>query len=167
MPVLLHNFLMAARENGISQSRFRRDGRAIAASFIRAVETYDYDGVLVDVSTAMLAGALGVPVDFPEDLPARCKGPLIPSLEAVPDLPPPDIAGSFEIETAAGGGPPPESPFRERDRRARQRRPVPLFAGLDGPGLGPLDDGPRRRRAGANLEPSSITAPPPPANSWT
>ncbi len=25
VPVLLHNFLMAARENGIPQSRFRRD----------------------------------------------------------------------------------------------------------------------------------------------
>ena len=100
VPVLLHNFLMAARENGVPQSRFRRDGRAVAASFIRAVETYDYDGVLVDVSTAMLAGALGVPVDYPEDQPARCKGPLIPSLEAVPDLPPPDVSGFFEIEAA-------------------------------------------------------------------
>jgi uroporphyrinogen decarboxylase len=100
VPVLLHNFLMAARENGIPQSRFRRDGRAIAASLIRAVETYDYDGVLIDVSTAMLAGALGVPVDFPEDQPARCKGPLIPSLDAVPDLPPVGIGGYFEIEAA-------------------------------------------------------------------
>ena len=100
VPVLLHNFLMAARENGVPQSRFRRDGRAIAASLIRAVETYDYDGVLIDVSTAMLAGALGVPVDFPEDQPARCKGPLIDSLEAVPDLPPPAVAGYFEIEAA-------------------------------------------------------------------
>ena len=100
VPVLLHNFLMAARENGVPQSRFRRDGRAIAESFILAVETYDYDGVLVDVSTAMLAGALGVSIDFPEDQPARCKGPLIASLEAVPDLPPADIAGYFEIEAA-------------------------------------------------------------------
>ncbi|MCX6560924.1 MAG: uroporphyrinogen decarboxylase family protein [Candidatus Aminicenantes bacterium] len=99
-PVMLHNFLMAARENGLTMARFRRDGRAVAASFIRAVETYSTDGILVDVSTAMLAGALGVPVDLPEDLPARCKGPLIASLEAVPDLQPPDIAGYFEIETA-------------------------------------------------------------------
>jgi uroporphyrinogen decarboxylase len=99
-PVMLHNFLMAARESGLTMARFRSDGRAIAAAFIRAVETYDYDGILVDVSTAMLAGALGVPVDRPEDLPARCRGPLIPSLEAVPDLPPADIAGYSEIEAA-------------------------------------------------------------------
>jgi MtaA/CmuA family methyltransferase len=100
VPVLLHNFLMAARENGVPQARFRCDGRAIADSFIRSVETYGYDGVLVDVSTAMLAGALGVPVDYPEDQPARCRGPLVSSLEAVPDLPPPDIAGHFEIRAA-------------------------------------------------------------------
>jgi uroporphyrinogen decarboxylase len=100
VPILLHNFLMAAREYGVPQSRFRRDGRAIADSLIRAVETYGYDGVLIDVSTAMLAGALGVPVDFPEDQPARCQGPLISNLEAVPDLPPADIAGHFEIEAA-------------------------------------------------------------------
>jgi uroporphyrinogen decarboxylase len=100
IPVLLHNFLMAARENGVALSEYRRDGRIMAECFIRAVETYDYDGVLVDVSTAMLAAALGVPVDYPDDQPARCLGPLLPSLVAAPDLPPPDISRSFEIEAA-------------------------------------------------------------------
>jgi hypothetical protein len=37
VPIMLHNFLMAARENGVSMSRYRQDGRAIA-EFIRAVE---------------------------------------------------------------------------------------------------------------------------------
>ena len=67
VPVMLHNFLMAAREAGFTQRRFRDDPAAIAASFVRAVETYDYDGVLVDVDTVTLAEALGVKVDHPEN----------------------------------------------------------------------------------------------------
>jgi len=99
-PVMLHNFLMAAREAGLPMARFRRDGRAAAECFIRAVETYGYDGVLVDVSTAMLAEALGVPIDRPEDLPSRCRAPLLDRLEDVRRLPPPSLAGGREIETA-------------------------------------------------------------------
>lgn len=93
VPVMLHNFLMAAREAGFSQRRFRDDPAAIAASFIRAVETYAYDGVLVDVDTVTVAEALGVAVDHPDDQPARWLAPAIASLEAVKDLPPPDIGG--------------------------------------------------------------------------
>jgi len=92
VPVMLHNFPMAAREAGYTQRRFRGDPRAIAHSFIRAVETYDYDGVVVDVDTALLAEAVGVPVDHPEDEPARCIGGCLTSLDRVPDLRPPDLA---------------------------------------------------------------------------
>ena len=61
VPVMLHNFLMAAREAGHSQRRFRENPAAIAGSFIQAVETYGYDGVVVDVDTVTVAEALGVP----------------------------------------------------------------------------------------------------------
>jgi len=88
VPVMLHNFLMAAREAGVPMSEFRRSGRAIARSFIRAVETYGYDGVLVDVDTVMLAGAAGVPVDLPEDMPARSHGSLLARLDDVADSSP-------------------------------------------------------------------------------
>jgi uroporphyrinogen decarboxylase len=98
VPVMLHNFLMAAREAGFSQRRFREDPAAIAGSFIRAVETYDYDGILVDVDTVTVAEALGVCVDRPEDQPARWSGPRIASLAEVRDLPPPDIGGHPRIE---------------------------------------------------------------------
>jgi uroporphyrinogen decarboxylase len=91
IPVMLHNFLMAAREAGFTQRRFREDPAAVAESFIRAVETYGYDGVLVDVDTVTLAGVLGVKVDLPEDQPARWAGPAITSLAAARDLPPPDV----------------------------------------------------------------------------
>jgi uroporphyrinogen decarboxylase len=98
IPVMLHNFLMAAREAGISQRQYREDPNQIARALIRAVETYDYDAVLVDVDTATLAGAVGVPVDFPEDDPARCEGGCLPDLAAVRDLPPPDIAANPRVQ---------------------------------------------------------------------
>jgi len=91
MPIMLHNFMMAAREAGISIEQYRSDPRQIARSFIESIERYRYDGILVDVDTATLAGAVGVPVDFPEDTPARCCGPLLRTLEAVVDLAPVDI----------------------------------------------------------------------------
>jgi MtaA/CmuA family methyltransferase len=91
VPIMLHNFLMASREAGISQRRFRDNPATIAHSFIRAVEVYGYDGVLIDVDTVTVAEALGVKVDLPEDQPARWAGPRMASLAEVRDLPPPDI----------------------------------------------------------------------------
>jgi len=98
VPVMLHNFLLAAREAGFSQRRFREDPAAIAESFIRAVETYGYDGVLVDVDTVTLAEALGVWVDHPEDQPARPNGPGIARLAEVRDLPPPDVGSHPRVQ---------------------------------------------------------------------
>ncbi len=97
IPVMLHNFLMAAREAGITQRQYREDPAQIARAFIQAVETYDYDAICVDVDTATLAGAVGVPVDFPSDDPARCEGGCLPELAAVRDLPPPDIAADPRV----------------------------------------------------------------------
>lgn len=87
-PVMLHNFLMAAREGGYTQAAFRNDAANIADAFIRAVEKYGYDGVLIDIDTALLAGALGVPVEFPEDLPARCHRGLLHDIGDIGRLPP-------------------------------------------------------------------------------
>ena len=91
VPVMLHNFMMAAREAGHTMKAFREDPAKLAGSFIRSVETYGYDGVLVDVDTATLAGALGVPLELPEDEPALCRGARLASLEEVDDLEPPDV----------------------------------------------------------------------------
>jgi MtaA/CmuA family methyltransferase len=97
VPVMLHNFLMAAREAGHSQRRFRENPAAIAGSFIQAVETYGYDGIVVDVDTVTVAEALGVRADHPEDQPARWAGPAIGALEEVRDLPAPDVAGNLRV----------------------------------------------------------------------
>ncbi len=87
-PVMLHNFMMAAREAGVSMARYRSDPAEIARCHIEAVEKYAYDGVLVDIDTATLAGAAGVPVLFPDDEPAICHGRRLESLEQVHDLGP-------------------------------------------------------------------------------
>jgi uroporphyrinogen decarboxylase len=91
-PIMLHNFMMAAREAGVSMREYRSNPEAIARAFIQAVDKYDYDGIVVDIDTATLAGAVGVPVDFPDDEPARCSGKALANLEAIEDLEPADIS---------------------------------------------------------------------------
>ena len=91
IPIMLHNFMPVAREAGLSMKQYRENPKEIARAFIQSVETYHYDGILVDIDTVTLAGACGVVVDFPENDPARShKGNLsdysdFPSLK-IPDL---------------------------------------------------------------------------------
>ncbi len=99
VPVMLHNFMHAAREAGVSMGRYRRDPRAAAEAHIRSVEKYGHDGIVLDLDTATLAGAIGVPVDLPEDLPGRCREGMIRSLQEVRDLPPPDVGRYFAVQT--------------------------------------------------------------------
>jgi uroporphyrinogen decarboxylase len=91
-PVILHNFMMAAREAGLTMRAFRSDPRQIARAFAESVERYGQDGIMVDIDTATLAAALGVPVAYPEDEPAVCRGALLSSLAEVDGLPAPDVA---------------------------------------------------------------------------
>jgi MtaA/CmuA family methyltransferase len=97
-PVMLHNFMMAAREAGLTMRQYRESPDAIARTFIQSVERYGFDGIVLDIDTATLAGAVGVPVDLPEDLPARCTGARLASLEAVDDLAPPDVLRDARIQ---------------------------------------------------------------------
>ncbi|MBN2023087.1 MAG: uroporphyrinogen decarboxylase family protein [Pirellulales bacterium] len=97
VPVMLHNLLMAVDEAGLTHRRFREDPREIARAFIESVERYGHDGVVVDVDTATLAGAVGVPVDLPEDETARCRGPLLADLAEVESLKPVDLAASWRV----------------------------------------------------------------------
>ncbi len=87
-PIMLHNFMMAAREYGVTMGQFRESPKIIAGAFIAAIENYRYDGVLVDMDTVTLAGAVGVPVDFPQDDPARTDRGCLGSMEDVHRLKP-------------------------------------------------------------------------------
>jgi uroporphyrinogen decarboxylase len=91
VPVMLHNFMMAASEAGVTMTQFRSQPQLLARAVIQAVERYGYDGIMIDVDTVTLAGAAGVPIDFPRDEPARVAGRMLQSLEAAADLPPINI----------------------------------------------------------------------------
>jgi len=92
-PVMLHNFMHAAREAGVTMGQYRRDPAVIARCFVESVERYEYDGIVVDIDTATLAGAVGVPVLFPEEEPAIFHGRRLESLAQARHLDPPDVAG--------------------------------------------------------------------------
>lgn len=99
-PVMIHNFMMAARELGITMAEYRCDPQKIAKAHIQAVEKYRLDGVFLDIDTATTAGALGVPVEYPTDEPARCvwRHPLLGSIDAVGDLPNADVANNHNVQ---------------------------------------------------------------------
>lgn len=98
VPIMLINFMMAAHEYGVTMSQYRSDPEIIAKSLIRSIEKYQFDGIYVDVDTATLAGAVGVPVDFPEDEPARPYGGCLTTLEEVDNLAPVDLKKNRRIQ---------------------------------------------------------------------
>ncbi|HUX94952.1 MAG TPA: uroporphyrinogen decarboxylase family protein [Bacteroidales bacterium] len=95
IPVMLHNFLMAAREHGVTMEQYRNSPKVIAETFISAVEKYQYDGILVDIDTVTLAGAVGVKVDFPVNDAARSHDGNIAELDDVFKLKP-VIVGDYK-----------------------------------------------------------------------
>jgi uroporphyrinogen decarboxylase len=97
VPVMLHNFLMAAHELGINMKAYRNSPRMIADSFIHAVEKYGYDGIVVDVDTVTLAAAAGVPTDYPDEEPARLKGRLLDDIEDVINLGPVEVSKNERV----------------------------------------------------------------------
>ena len=97
-PIMLHNFMLAVKEAGITQKIFRENPVKAANAFIESTEKYDLDGVLIDFDTATLAGAVGVPVDFPEHEPARYHGVAIQSLDEVEKLKKYDIERDERVQ---------------------------------------------------------------------
>jgi uroporphyrinogen decarboxylase len=95
---MLHNFMVAAREAGYTMKQYREDPEIAAKCHIRFVEKYGVDGVLFDVDTALLAGAVGAPVDFPEDEPARTHEIFLNSLDDVHLLADIDISTNPRIQ---------------------------------------------------------------------
>jgi uroporphyrinogen decarboxylase len=91
-PVMLHNFMMAAREAGYSMKVFREEPAKAADAFIQSVEKYDLDGIMIDFDTTLMAGAIGVPVDYPDNEPARIPKGLISSWDQLEEFQEIDIS---------------------------------------------------------------------------
>lgn len=98
VPVMLHNFMMAAREAGMTMEQFRNDPAEMARAFIESVEKYEFDGIMIDVDTVTLAGAAGVPVNFPHDQPAQAAGARLQRIEEVVDLSPVNIRSYHGVQ---------------------------------------------------------------------
>jgi MtaA/CmuA family methyltransferase len=102
-PIMLHNFMLAAEEAGYTMKQYRDDPEIAAKCHIQAVEKYGLDGILFDIDTALLASAIGVPTDYPENEPARCHHGLLNSLDEINKVQEVDIAKSERIQIALEG----------------------------------------------------------------
>lgn len=89
IPVMTHNFLMAAREAGVTMAEYRGSANVMARTLISACQRYDTDGILLDVDTALLASACGADVVYPEDIAAVALDQQPRSIERIID----DLAG--------------------------------------------------------------------------
>lgn len=85
IPVMAHNFLMAAREAGYTQKEFRENPDVMVKAMTEATMKYNLDCVLLDVDTALLASACGADVMYPDDLAAVAKGEQPVPLAELPD----------------------------------------------------------------------------------
>jgi len=81
--MMLHNFMPAAREAGLTMKEFRNDPNNIARTFVDASLKYGLDGILTDVDTALEAHALGAGTEFPDDLPAKVTAPISDQIDEV------------------------------------------------------------------------------------
>ena len=95
---MLHNFMMAAEEAGYSMKAFREDPKKAADAFIQSVEKYDLDGIMIDFDTTLIAGAIGVPVDYPVDEPARIPKGLISSWDEMDKLKEVNLAKNERVQ---------------------------------------------------------------------
>lgn len=96
-PVMVHNFMTAAREAGYTMRAYREDPEIAARCHIQFAEKYGLDGVLFDVDTALTACTIGVPVDYPEDEPARTHEALLESLDDLESLSVPDVTKNERV----------------------------------------------------------------------
>jgi len=83
VPIMLHNFMSAAREAGLTMKLFRNDPNNIARAFVDASLKYGIDGILTDVDTALEAHAMGAKTEFPDDIPAKVTAPISDRIEEV------------------------------------------------------------------------------------
>lgn len=90
--------MMAAKEFGVSMEQYRNNPSVIADVFKASIEKYQYDGILVDIDTSTIAGAVGVKVDFPVNSPARTISGNLMNLEDVNNLKPARVGDYKQIQ---------------------------------------------------------------------
>ena len=102
VPMMLHNFMPAAREYGITMRQYRESGVNIADSHIAMAQKYELDGMWNDIDTCILADVIGVPIDYPEDMPARVTGHIPGGIDGAIDAMDPDkVAKNERVKISA------------------------------------------------------------------
>jgi uroporphyrinogen decarboxylase len=81
---MLHAFQPAAAEAGYTMAEYRSDPKKMAKAHLDFARKYGLDGILLDVDTCILADAVGAPIDYPEDAPARrLHGPMAKDFDSL------------------------------------------------------------------------------------
>jgi uroporphyrinogen decarboxylase len=96
VPLMLHSFMPAAAEAGFTLTEYRNSARNMADSHLKFARKYGLDGILLDVDTCMEAGAIGVPIDFPADGPARVTGPASDNIEELLEMMTPEKLRKYD-----------------------------------------------------------------------
>ncbi|MDR0719369.1 MAG: uroporphyrinogen decarboxylase family protein [Treponema sp.] len=86
VPLMLLAASPVATESGFTMEQYRSSAKNMAKANIAFARKYGLDGILLEVDTCVLAGAVGVPVDLPEDDPARVIGPASNDINELMDL---------------------------------------------------------------------------------
>ncbi|MCL2126639.1 MAG: hypothetical protein FWH38_00235 [Treponema sp.] len=86
VPLMLHSFMPAAEEAGLTMEEYRNSPRNMARAHVKFARKYGLDGILLDVDTAVAAGAIGARVDFPVNAPARVAGPAAPDIDRLIEI---------------------------------------------------------------------------------
>jgi uroporphyrinogen decarboxylase len=68
----------------------------MARCHLKFAQKYGLDGILLDVDTCMEAGAIGVPIDFPVDDPARVTGPASDNIEELLEMMTPEKLRKYD-----------------------------------------------------------------------
>ena len=96
---MMHNFLQAAREAGMTMQEYRSSSDRIFKAMTESCERYELDGILLDVDTALLASACGASVRYPPDIAAvtedRQPRSIRQLLDALPEV---DLTKSDRIK---------------------------------------------------------------------
>jgi uroporphyrinogen decarboxylase len=97
VPLMLHSFMPAVQEAGLSMGQYRSSAKNIARAHIDFVRKYGLDGILLDMDTCMLAGAVGVPIDLPDDAPARrAHGPAAKNMDELLSMMDSERVGKYD-----------------------------------------------------------------------
>ncbi|MDR3183150.1 MAG: hypothetical protein LBT89_09580 [Planctomycetaceae bacterium] len=85
IPVMLHNFMFAVRDCGLTQQQFRSSPETMCRVFVETSRKYSLDAILTDADTTLEAHALGAGIHEEEDLPAKVIKPVSERLDEVID----------------------------------------------------------------------------------